>query len=256
MPVVIDGLVVNIVEELLHKRDKTMKAALVRPTMNRQVLPFEDTVISPPIGLLYIASILEQNGFSVRFFDQKIDYNISQEILKFNPDILGVGCMTADFNNGIRIAKEVKCHNETVKVVFGGPHVTALPDEIERNPVIDFVLVGEAEFTMMDLCKALENSQSDFADVNNLVYIENGLLTKTASKGFLSSEVLDELPMPAYHLLEVEKYFDPTRTHGLFNYSTKILPIMTSRGCPFCVCFLLSYDGLSVSDKKHKKYNR
>jgi len=94
---------------------------------------------------------------------------------------------------------------------LGGPHASADPEIITRFPYFDFTITGEAEITLPKI-------------------IAKFLKDKEKPAGVYPGEApldLDELPSPAYHLVDWSLYQKAYRTN----------PIMASRGCPFHCIF-------------------
>jgi magnesium-protoporphyrin IX monomethyl ester (oxidative) cyclase len=92
---------------------------------------------APPLGLLYIAAVLERESFPVRIIDSYAEhYDVSttvKEALKFNPDIVGITAVTPTFGNAIMIAKALKKANPDVTIAMGGPHITPTGALILQN---------------------------------------------------------------------------------------------------------------------------
>ncbi len=182
-----------------------MRVLLVKPPTGDIYGRFKN--IAPeyaPLGLMYIASVLIEKRHTVKIIDmaiERLDINsFIEEAKDFNPDIVGFTAVTPTVNYAydmIRILKsKVKC-----RIVMGGPHVTALPEEAIRMGA-DAVVRGEAELTIFE---ALE---------------KNGIF------GPSYIEDLDRLPFPARYLLPMEKY------SYFFAKKRPLTNIITSRGCP------------------------
>lgn len=217
-----------------------LKVALVHPNV-------VDENLTPPLGILYIASVLYKDGHNVRFFDQRVNSRVYEDIVEFNPDIVGFTSVTGAYNNGRNLAKRIKENSRYVFTVFGGPHPTAIPKDVLKEEYVDFVIVGEGETPMRDLCREISSSreQPNLQHIDNLYYkTKDGEIRHTSNKGFLNNKELDELPYPAWKLVDVEKYFEPGKSYGLFVKGTRNLPVMTSRGCPsactYC-CRVMGY---------------
>jgi len=110
-----------------------------------------------------------------------------------------------------------------------------LPDTIIKENSIDYVLTNEAEYTFLDLCTAIRNndiSTQSLSKISNLYYKIENEHYHTGNSEFLSENEINNLPYPAFHKMEISKYFCKSQTHGLFRKGKRILPIITSRGCP------------------------
>jgi anaerobic magnesium-protoporphyrin IX monomethyl ester cyclase len=198
----------------------------------------------PSLGLLYIASVLEKNGIEVRIFDQGQKPDITDEILSFDPGVIGITSVTCSINKAFKIAEDTKRTNPNIKVVIGGAHVTAMPYETLENPFVDFVVKGEGEYPMLNLVKALQRGGEDIDKVESLFYKLDGGIKKNKEASDMDDATLTDLPYPAFHLLDQQHIFEDV-SHGIFTKGKRVLPLMTARGCPqtctFC-CRLMGFD--------------
>ncbi|HPG29962.1 MAG TPA: radical SAM protein [bacterium] len=209
-----------------------MRIALYNP-----IAPDMNT--TPSLGLLYIAAKLEKAGHTSFVFDERFNKNAVAEVINFQPQVLGITSVTASFKNGLSAAEKIKNKLKDIRIVFGGPHASALPEPVVSEPLVDYVMTGECENSFPQLCEAINcknETESDLENIKNLTF-----KTKTGDKitssvrreEFLNSEELDLLPFPAFHLMNIDAYFNSPQEHGLFQKGKRILPIMTTRGCPF-----------------------
>ncbi len=158
-----------------------------------------------PIGLAMIASYLRKHNHDVKIIDRASGGNLV-EVEGFNPDVVGITGTTPTISDAYYCAKY--CRTKGYKVVMGGPHVTALPSE--ALDYCDTVVVGEGEKAFLNI-------------------IENDL------KGIIKGEPLmdlDEIPIPAYDLLNMEFYF-AKKGEKLLVYANerRLGSMLTSRGC-------------------------
>ena len=189
-------------------------------------------VSSPPLGLAYIASLLESEGEDVRIIDSITENytleKIDKEMEKWGPDIVGVTSVTPTFYDAIKVAKIAKMHGAIT--VLGGAHVTFMAREtLEKYPFVDFVVRGEGEYTMLQLVHCIEKGEEPHKILGLSYRSRSGIVKENPPRPPIMN--LDELPPPAYHLLPMDKY----RFQGL-KYATMI----TSRGCPFRCVFCAS----------------
>lgn len=217
-----------------------MKVALIQPKI-------PDGNYLPSMGILYIATLLEKNGFDVRVFDENYDAGIIEGIKKFSPDIAGLTAVTAAVKRARYIASEIKRSlSGRIVTVLGGAHPSAMPEESASFEGVDFVVFGEGEYTMLELCKYVRDGErfDSLNDMPNLCFKTSDGVQKTKRSRFLTGEEIDRLPYPAFHLLDLERVFSIS-VHGLFAMGRRILPIMTARGCPslctFC-CRMMGYN--------------
>lgn len=206
-----------------------MKVALYVP-------PIPDENTTPPLGPLYLAAVLERDGFQVRVFDARIDRMAFQKTVAFGPDVLGVSAVTPGYLGGLRATTRLKESRPHVRTVFGGPHPSALPESVAAESVVDFVLVGEAEETFLDLCRRLRDGDRDVPRIGG-------------ASGHPTIHDLDALPLPAFHTMNLEAYFSGTQAHGLFRRGKRVLPILSTRGCPHSCTFCCRVMGQKIRNR-------
>jgi len=194
--------------------------------------PFLDRCIHFPIGFGYLAAVLEKNDVDVSI----IDLNFSdKKILKKlkSSDVVGISTMTKTFSSALNTAKQIKEIDPDIPIVFGGHHPSVAAESCLSYPEIDYCVIGEGEYTFLDLVKSLENN-SNINKVKGIAFRNNGEIKYTESRQLIKN--LDELPFPAYHLFNKRDYFYSIIGVG----NVKKIPwvsIVTSRGCPFQCIF-------------------
>jgi len=211
--------------------NKKTKVAIVNTPLLKES---SHHVLLPPLGLAYLAAVLEQDGHEIKIIDcPKCDIDhekLRAELSSFEPNLIGIGCMTLTAKSALqsaRVAKEA-CPNS--KVVLGGPHATFMDKQIlSEEAAVDIVVRGEGELTMVELAQHSPDSEK-FGEIDGITFRNsNGQIMQTRDRAFIQN--LDELPRPAYKYLPMEKYKI---------YGKAYLPIMTSRGCPFQCSFCMS----------------
>lgn len=171
-----------------------------------------------PLGLAYVASSLEQDKHEVKCLDLNTNPNadVKKEIESF--DVVGIPAATPSIKEAWKIAEIAK--NAGKKVVLGGPHPTAMPNESLETGFVDFVVRNEGEETMKKICKGMNPK-----DILGLSYKEKGKIVENPQAPFI--ENIDALPFPARHLFDLKRY------HSEFHKNKIIGDILTSRGCPY-----------------------
>jgi magnesium-protoporphyrin IX monomethyl ester (oxidative) cyclase len=193
---------------------KQLKITLINPKFTKSFLPD-----SPPLGLCYIGAVLKKAGFFVKGYDLNFE-NIDKNVFK-NYDVFGIYCTSPVIKNVFEISKEIKKANPKSFIIVGGPHTTAVPDQVLKNSSIDAVCIGEGEYTMKDLVFALQKNQ-DLSKVKGIAFKKRNIIIFNKPRPFIKN--LDELPFPARDIFDKEKY--PSKKRA---YST----ISATRGCPF-----------------------
>ena len=183
-----------------------------------------------PLGLAYIAAILEQNKIIVTILDAWAEgleeEELSAAILKNRPDIIGITMTSTMAPAAMEVAAFAKA-TLNVPVVVGGPHASALPRECLANPAIDYVVIGEGEITFLNLIRTLSSGHPDLSTIKGIAYRNNNEIIVNKPAELMAD--LNDLPMPARHLFPVNKY----RTHLPYGRKTPYMTMITSRGCPY-----------------------
>ncbi len=177
------------------------------------------------IGLAYLAAVLEKNGHEVTVIDcpaSEIDLNqLKIKLSSAEPKLIGITSMTPTIQSAIQSAYAAKETCPDALVVLGGPHATFMDEQVlSEEKSIDIVVRGEGEQTLLDLTQNVSNHKN-LNKIEGITYRNNGHTVRTSNRAYIQN--LDELPRPAYKYFPLEKY----RLYG-----RRILPIITSRGCP------------------------
>lgn len=179
----------------------------------------------PPLSLLSIGAVLEEEGFEVSVLDAHVDQltesGIAGEIFRLKPSVVGITMMTSTAIASHRIAQIVKSVDPKIKVVVGGVHVDALPDEALCNEAIDYAVRGDGEYTLLEICQG-----RDLEEIKGLSYRKEGRVVHNPSRPTLMD--LGQLPRYAYHLVPMHKYYPAV---GAYRKLPAINMLMT-RGCP------------------------
>jgi anaerobic magnesium-protoporphyrin IX monomethyl ester cyclase len=190
--------------------------------------------VQQPLGLAYLAAGLEMNGHEVAIIDAAVlnynDERIIEEIRRYAPDIIGVTCVTPSYQGTLTLAFKLKSMFD-LPVLIGGPHVTAVTEETMRNPCFNIAVLGEGDFTTVQLLETLRNG-GDLAKVQGIAFRRDGKLIRTPPRPYI--ENLDALPLPARHLLPELGRYKPTPS--AYRYLPQATMI-TSRGCPYHCTF-------------------
>src|SRR5512139_1560039 len=141
--------------------DKTMtgpkktKVALITPPVTEKVAHHP---LFPPLGLAYMAAVLEQNNVEVTIIDSPVlnfnHQNLKSELETFQPTIVGVGSMTPTIESALKCAQIAKEAAPNAQVIMGGPHATFADVEIlSSEKAVDLIVRGEGEETIVELTK-------------------------------------------------------------------------------------------------------
>jgi len=205
------------------------KVLLVNPSYARLFQKIKGSEwIAPPLGLAYLAAVLEKAGHEVKIFDmQAEEITIEHELKSFSPDMVGVYFSTPFYTDVMQILTQVKELNPKIVTLVGGPHPTVVPEETAKQKCIDFVVHGEGEETITELVEKYKSK--DLSDVKGIAYKKNKRVVVNPPRPLIKN--LDSIPFPAHHLLKMDRY-----SHPLMR-GRKIMSVLTSRGCPYNCTF-------------------
>src|SRR3989338_3673599 len=184
---------------------KKAKVLLIQPPQ----LLLKNTIkrCVPPLGMAYIAAVLERDNFDVKILDAYVEgYNnekpsgefilvgldwqeISGIVKNFDPQFVGIsGMFDTQDQSVLNTCKIVKNVNPNIKIFIGGSHPTYRTEEVLQLEDIDFVILHEAEYTARDLLNRLINND-DISDIAGLGYKQNGQIKRPHSPFTLKERV-------------------------------------------------------------------
>ncbi|WP_295791218.1 radical SAM protein [Mucilaginibacter sp.] len=191
----------------------------------------------PPLGTIYAAAFMRQNNYTVSLFDTMFvsdPQEVKSSLEKNKPgyfvvyddgfNYLTKMCLTNMREAAFEMCKIAKANGCTV-IVSSSDSTDRYAEYLAEGA--DFVIIGEAEHTLLELTTHIEDDLGDFDSINGLAYIKNGAVTKTTGRPVLKD--LDSLPLPAWDLIDIDIYRQTWLKHtGYFS-----LNMSTTRGCPF-----------------------
>lgn len=191
----------------------------------------------PSLGLCYLAAIALRKKWEVRILDLAVLgmelREVISEVVKENPQLVGITAPTPAINKVAILIKEIKNHLPQGVTLLGGPHISALPEETMRDvSSLDIGVIGEGEATFKEILEFMEGKKS-LNEINGIIYKRNGEIFKNIPREPIRD--LDSLPFPAWELLpSLSKYYRPS-LHCIRKLPATIL--VTSRGCPYRCAF-------------------
>jgi anaerobic magnesium-protoporphyrin IX monomethyl ester cyclase len=230
-----------------------MKILFITPPDIHYIEPYayvkadKSNSVRPSLGLLYVAAALRKNmGFEARIIDANADgltlIDLEKLIAEEAPEIIGFSVLTFNLLNCMEVCNVIRKCSPHSKICFGGWHPTLYPKETLELGCADYIVIGEGEMTFSELVALHENKRHNFDEelgkIKGLGYkTQKGEMTLNASRKLMSN--LDDLPFPAYDLVDTSKY------SNLLACTGHVVNIMTSRGCPqkcvFCDLRRTSY---------------
>ncbi|MBT3225799.1 MAG: B12-binding domain-containing radical SAM protein [Deltaproteobacteria bacterium] len=185
---------------------------------------------TPPLGIAFLAAVLEKAGINVRVLDLAItpysEERLASILYEFKPEIVGITAVTMTFLDAIRVIKDIKKVDPSLLTVMGGPHVSFCATEtLNQYPELDLIVIGEGEVTIVELAEEAQQSR-DWSKVKGLAFRQEAEVCISPARELLD---VNTLPFPARHLLPI----------GRYRALNTAISMTTSRGCPcrciFCV---------------------
>ena len=235
-----------------------------------------------PLGLMYVGGILERLGKNVKIHDlylydfpyeDRWGYLMLKKIIEdFSPDVIGYGGIAMSYGWAKNLSIQVKKDYPGIIQIAGGA-LSSVYDLLLTKAAIDVVFHGEAE-TNLPVFVDRFDSKKQWTDIPGISYFNNEI---KRNQSVSQIENMDDIPYPAYHLVEIEKYYlkrqellDAYRgdmsDQGIYESISKklngvnvLLPIVTARGCThrcsFCYRHMKGYRKHSVDYViRHIKY--
>ena len=175
-----------------------------------------------PLSILALVPQLKKRGYSVVFIDERVNkraLSTLEQNLK-GAICVGISSMTGyQIQGGIAAAKLVHERSD-IPVVWGGWHVSLLPEESIKNPYVDIVVRGQGEMTFAELVQAIEEKR-DLRGIPGITLKDRGAMIRNPDRPIVSINDLD--PMP-YDLIDINRYYPH-------------LSYLSSIGCPMSCGF-------------------
>jgi anaerobic magnesium-protoporphyrin IX monomethyl ester cyclase len=238
-------------------RKKIRKILLIQPpSFSNKVR--SDMNPNVPLGIAYIAAVLDKGGYQVKMLDAFIEdwhreTRVAPEVIlvgmRFEdikaviaaeaPDVVGITSMfTFQRRNAHKIAALAKEVDPSIVVIAGGAHPTSAPEMVLPDANIDVIVLGEGDNSIIPLLQAIEMG-GDLRTLDGIAF-RNGSDVVINEKTHQIAD-LDSIPFPARHLLPMEKYFSAGVRHGGFSRRDRATSMISSRGCRyrcnFCTAF-------------------
>lgn len=184
-----------------------------------------------PLGIAYIASVLEQNGIEVKVIDQHANRISDDEIIQLiqleSPQVIGFSCLTLVMDRVKNIINQIRPLKEDIKILLGNIHPTVFAEELLMENIGDIIVRGEGEYTTLEAVLAIGNGK-DLTNIKGISFVQDGKIYHNPDRELI--EDLDKLPYPAWHLFDLNYYNKGCPLVSLFDI---IIPLVASRGCPW-----------------------
>ena len=219
---------------------------LVRPPAV-ETFRFSSLSITPPLGLAYVAGALDAAGHDVRLVDAVTEaprqhtryfrgYLVglrAEQVVDRLPDdprLVGITVVfTHEWPSIVKLVEAIKARFPDVPVVLGGEHVTSMPEFCLLTSQADYLVLGEGEETLVELVDALDRGTPP-AELLGIAYRDGDEAVVNARRARTLD--VDDIARPAWHLVDLDTYHENRWMGGMYS-STKSVPILATRGCPY-----------------------
>ena len=190
------------------------------------------TTVWTPISLALCAAVARREGAVAKLSDcivEDISHAALAELARqFEPDLVVMNAVTPAIESDLDTVEIIKSVCPAAKVGVIGIHPTSLPDHcFSLAPRLDFAVRGEPEDTVGAITAAVRDGRS-LEGVRGLSVRVNGDVRHGPDRPFV--ENLDDLPLPAWDLIDRRRYIMPFTDE-------QFLLVATGRGCPFDCTF-------------------
>ncbi len=185
----------------------------------------------PPLGLLYLSAWLEDHGFENEVFDSTFSDSKTQRahLLATRPEVLAIYTNLMTKPQVVLLMRFVHSQ-ESLRhclIVLGGPDVSYNIDNYLAAGA-DVLVIGEGEQSMLELVQAKQQGNNDFSQISGLALRQpDGTVFRTPARTHLKE--VDELPAPARHKIDLQRYLDTWKKY----HGNNSLTVSTQRGCPY-----------------------
>jgi radical SAM superfamily enzyme YgiQ (UPF0313 family) len=230
--------------------------------------------VSLPLGILSMAAFLRSVGWDgeMEVYDARLsakrsrnalgeelfgdsDVEMKAFIAASKADVIAISNMfTAQFSRALLVAQLAKEACPDCITVIGGPHVSAFPEESIREPSVDYVVMGEGEERFYYLLESLKIGERPI--IQGVLKDESdlGLLRPNPKSRISFLPGIDNLPLPAYDMVDVERYF-ALQSSGYSprprEWGKRAVTVITSRGCPHQCIFCSIHTTMGYKWRQH-----
>jgi anaerobic magnesium-protoporphyrin IX monomethyl ester cyclase len=223
---------------------------LIRPPATES-FRFSTLTVTPPLGLAYIAGALEAAGHRphvvdcvaaapghrTRYYKGYLVGLRLEEVVARIPDetrIVGISVIfTHEWPGVVRLVELIKRARPELTVVLGGEHITSMPEFCLRTSEADVLVLSEGEETIVELVEALQGDE-DLDGVAGIAHRKGNRVVVNPRRVRIAD--VDGIPWPAWHLFDLQTYFENRFVGGIFTNDLTV-PILATRGCPYQCTF-------------------
>ena len=187
-----------------------------------------------PLGVAYLASVLQQYGAEVTVCCQDVyHYSNDELVAKYleghEYDLIGIGFLAARFKETVvGLCETIHAYKKGAKIIFGGHGPSSEPEYVLQHSKGDLVALGEAEETIVDVLDSILHGKN-VSDIKGIAYKgEDGAVHVNERRKPIMK--VDTIPSPAWDLFPMDIYTTNMQYH-LQGDDEKAMQILTGRGC-------------------------
>lgn len=198
-----------------------------------------------PFPYLYLSPFLEEAGYKVCIIDSRVEDDWETLLKKELKDAFAIGITSMsgpDLKPAMEAAQIARGMSKDIKVIWGGHHVSALPEDAFNEKIADYVFLGPAEYTLPVVLDSIYLKKEIPSDIKGVLWEKNG---KIVGSREVNAAKFDYDHTPSYHLIDVEKYRSKNNVVAYFK----------TRGCPFR-CTFCATANFNTSHKLREQYHK
>ncbi|MBI4880357.1 MAG: cobalamin B12-binding domain-containing protein, partial [Planctomycetes bacterium] len=169
-------------------------------------------------------ALIPAEGYEVRLLDDSIEPEGKIEEAIAWADAVGITALTSNARRARDLGHRARKAGKFV--VLGGPHPTVAPEFFLEDDCCDVTVQSEGDYVLPEILEARAHPQR-WHNIQNLTFKQDGRLISTPRRPYIKD--LDALPLPAYHLYDMPRFFERMVNPGI--------PLVSSRGCPYACTF-------------------
>ncbi len=202
--------------------------------------PDSEIVAAPaPLGMMSLSAYLRKYRGKDDFilYDARVRYTSNDRLVKiikeYKPDILCITSFSLEAETSHDLAARVKAALPGCKIFIGGPYPTSDPQTVIQDQNFDIAFIGEGERSLLAVLNTIEKGEPLEA-IKGIAFRQNGRIINTGYPEMI--EDLDEVPIPAWDLIDLEYCFSRKGKRSMMNKlqrRNRAVSVFTTRGCPY-----------------------
>ena len=198
-----------------------------------------------PMGLAYISSILEKEGYEITMYHQDMhhypDEHLTDYLEKNSFDVVGISIIAGyyQYRKLLKLSEAInRAKNRPSVYMLGGHGPSPEPEFFIKKTGADIIVIGEGEETVKELFATLA-AKRPLAGINGIAYSDGGGVVLNPRRRLIKE--IDSIPHPAWHLFPVN-YYRLIRIGPHSDKTDLLMPVLSGRGCTFKCNFCYRMD--------------